>query len=163
MDRDEGAVTLSVREQRRAVVLNQVLAGTLTSEQGAALLGVSERQLRRLRNADVSQGPSGLVHGNRGRRPWHAVPPEVREQVLDLAQHTYAGLNHQHLTEKLEGEGLSVGRTTVRKILLGQGLRRPRTRRPPQHRRRRERMPQAGLLLQADGSPHRWLGPDTPR
>ena len=38
----------------------------------------------------------------------------------------------------------------------------PRSRRPPKHRKRRERAAQEGLLLQADGSPHRWLGPAGP-
>ncbi len=35
-------------------------------------------------------------------------------------------------------------------------------RRAPKHRRRRKRMPQEGMLLQADGSRHRWLGPERP-
>ena len=33
----------------------------------------------------------------------------------------------------------------------------PRRRRPPRHRCRRERMPQEGMLMQIDGSPHSWL------
>jgi len=162
MDSEEGSVSLSPREQRRGVVLNQLLAGTLSSEQAAVLLGVSIRQLRRLKSRYQADGPGGLVHGNRGRQPWQALAPEVRARVLELAQHQYAGLNQQHLTEKLHDEGLLLGRTTVRELLLRQGVRSPRTRRPAHHRRRRERMPQAGLLVQADGSPHRWLGPDRP-
>jgi hypothetical protein len=51
---------------------------------------------------------------------------------------------------------LVLDRSPVRRILLQAGLASPRPRRAPQHRSRRERMPQAGLLLQADGSRHRW-------
>jgi hypothetical protein len=79
-----------------------------------------------------------------------------------LARGEYAGLNHVHLAEKLAERGLPLGRTTLRALLLAAGLRSPRTRRAPAHRRRRERYPQAGMLLQADGSPHRWLGPRHP-
>lgn len=162
MDSEEGTITLNRRDQRRAGVLNQVLAGTLTNEQAAQLLDLSIRQLRRLKRVYASEGPAGLVHGNRGRQPWQAIPPEVRAKVLHLAQAKYAGFNQQHLTEKLQDEGLHLGRTTVRDILLGAGIRSPRQRRPPRHRHRRERMPQPGMLVQADGSPHRWLGPDKP-
>lgn len=37
-----------------------------------------------------------------------------------------------------------------------------RTRRPPRHRSRRERIPHEGQLLQVDGRRHRWFGPDLP-
>jgi hypothetical protein len=145
------------------MVLNRVLAGEWRLEQAALTLGLSERQVRRLRGGYQQAGPAALVHGNRGRQPVHALPLAVRERVVALARGKYAGFNHQHLTEKLgEVEQLVLGRTTVRQILLQAGLRSPRARRAPKHRSRRERMAQAGMLLQADGSQHRWLGPDAP-
>ena len=67
MDSEEGSVRLSPREQTRGMVLNQPLAGTLSSEQAAVLLGVSIRQLRRLKSRYQADGPGGLEHGNRGR------------------------------------------------------------------------------------------------
>jgi hypothetical protein len=108
-------------------------------------------------------GPAALVHGNRGRVPWNVVPAALRAHVVELAQTRYVGLSCQHLTEHLaEDAGLVLDRTTVRRILVAAGLRPARTRRVPRHRRRRERLPRAGLLLQADGSRHRWLGPTAP-
>lgn len=159
------AITLRPREQTRAMVLNEVLADTVSMEQAAHILGVTVRQVRRLKAAYGAKGPAALVHGNRGRPPAHALSAEVRDRVRTLAQERYQGFNHQHLTEKLaeEHELPPLARTTVRHVLLEAGLRSPRTRRAPKHRSRRERMPQAGLLLQADGSPHHWLGPNKPR
>src|SRR6185437_4667593 len=55
-----------------------------------------------------------------------------------------------------------VSRSSVRRMLVEAGITTPRQRRPPQHRRRRERLAQEGLMLQADGSRHRWLGQDGP-
>jgi hypothetical protein len=57
MDRDsvEGTVSLSPLEQR-PVVLNQLPAGTLSSEQVAMLLGVPIRQLRRLEHRYQAYG-----------------------------------------------------------------------------------------------------------
>ncbi|HEX3273914.1 MAG TPA: ISNCY family transposase [Gemmatimonadales bacterium] len=160
---DEEPVTLGRAEQRRALVLNQVLEGRMTQGEAALVLGVSVRQAKRLTARYRAAGPAGLVHGNRGRRPWQAVAPDVAARVVALAGGRYAGLNQQHLTEKLAAEeGIVLGRTTVRRLLARAGLSTPRPRRAPVARRRRERMAQEGLLLQADGSRHRWLGPDGP-
>ena len=45
----------------------------------------------------------------------------------------------------------------MRRILTKAGIGSPRSRRSPQHRFRRQRMPQAGMLVQLDGSHHAWL------
>jgi hypothetical protein len=52
---------------------------------------------------------------------------------------------------------MTLSRVMVRRILRAAGRPTPRRRRPPRHRSRRERMPQAGLLVQLDGSPRDWL------
>ena len=84
--------------------------------------------------------------------------------MVRLARTVYAGANHTHLSELLsEREGLDMGRTTLRRILVNAGLSSPRRRRPPKHRVRRQRMPREGMLIQLDGSYHRWLGEDGPQ
>src|SRR5262245_25191381 len=158
----EELLVVSAREEHRAMVLTRVLSGQWTQHEAATVLQRSVRQVRRLQQAYAREGVRALVHGNRGRRPAHALPAEVREQIVHLAQVKYTGFNHQHLTEKLGDEGIVVGAATVRRVLRAASLRSPRTRRAPKHRQRRERMGQAGLLVQADGSRHRWLGPDGP-
>ena len=99
-----------------------------------------------------------MVHGNRGRKPCNAVPDTLVEAVVRLASDRYAGANHAHLTQLLqEREGIDLSRTTVRRILVRAGMGSPRSRRSPQHRFRRRRMPQEGMLVQIDGSHHAWL------
>jgi transposase len=160
---NEETVRLGQREQKRALVLNQVLAGLATVGEGAQALGLSVRQVKRLKAAYQRVGPARLVHGNRGRSTVWAVPPAVAEQIVALAQGRYAGVNQQHLTELLaEREGIRVSRATVRRVLLGAGIATTRSRRQARAHRRRERRTQAGMLLQADGSRHHWLGPDGP-
>lgn len=149
MDTNQDTIRLGRTAQRRAYVLTQVLAGELTAGQAADLLGVSVRQLKRVRAAYQRNGPASLVHGNTGRTPWHALPAAVRARVIELAAGRYAGLNEQHLTEKLAAEGLVLHPTTVRKLVLGAGLRGPRTRRAPPHRGRRERMPREACCCKA--------------
>jgi len=151
-------VSLSAKEQQRVMVLNQVQRGELTGGQAAELVGLSLRQVRRLLVAYREEGAAALAHGNRGRSPVHAIPEETRKRVVALAQHPYGGLNHSHLQELLvEREGLALSRSSVWRILTASSIASPRKRRPPQHRCRRERYPQEGMLLQVDGSRHDWL------
>jgi transposase len=159
----EGQLTLGSREQKRVEVLNRVLAGQWTGEEAAMALGISVRQVRRLQGTYLREGVGALIHGNRGRRPLHALSDAVKLQVRELAQSTYAGCNDQHLTELLaEREAITLSRSSVRRILREGGIKSPRKRRAPKHRSRRERYPQEGMLLQVDGSRHPWLGEDGP-
>lgn len=151
---------MNSKEQKRLMVLSKVERGELRVREAGTVLGLSERQVWRLRASYRREGAAALAHGNRGRRPVHALSAEVREQVVALAADPrYAGYNHSHFTEVLaaEPQGLVLSRASVRRILGAAGLRSPRRRRPPQHRSRRERMAQAGMLLQWDGSRHDWL------
>ena len=152
------------KEQGRIQVLNDVLAGTLRIRNAALLMGVSERHGWRLLAGYRREGVAAVAHGNRGRPPAHTLAAGLRAQVLMLAQTTYRGCNDSHLVELLaEREGLHVSRATFQRWRQVAGLTSPRKRRPPTHRSRRERMPQAGLLLQWDASPHAWLQDRGPR
>lgn len=151
-------VSLNAREQQRVKVLNRVERKELTGVEGAQLMGLSLRQVRRLLAGYRKEGVAALAHGNRGRSPAHRLSQETRNRVVELAQGPYQGLNHHHFQEVLEErEGLTLSRSSVWRILRGAGMPSPRRRRPPQHRARRERYPQDGMLLQVDGSRHDWL------
>jgi transposase len=151
-------LTLSTTEQNRSQILNGVLERHWSMHEAAPLLGVSERQGWRLLAAYRGEGARGLAHKNRGRIPPNTTPEAIQQQVVALAQERYWGINHTHLTELLaQREGLRLSRPTVRRVLVRAGLSSPRQRRLPQHRCRRQRMPQEGMLLQLDGSHHAWL------
>lgn len=151
-------VTLNEKEQRRLMVLNEVLAGRLSGPAAAELLGLSLRQTRRLLAAYRRAGAAGLAHGNRGRAPVNKVSVEVAEAVVRLAREEYGDYNDRHLTEELaERHAIVLSSPTVRRLRRAAGLGSPRKRRTPRHRRRRERYPQEGMLVQVDGSRHDWL------
>ena len=156
-------LTLDGKTQHRLDVLNHVLSGALSEEEAARLLGLSKRQVGRLLTRYRAEGAAGLVHGNRGRRPAHRIADELRGRLVDLAKNRYAGANQTHLADLLaEREGLLIPVRTLRRILAEGGLSPARTRRPARHRSRRERMAREGLLLQVDGSRHRWFGAERP-
>jgi transposase len=135
--------------------------GHLTLSAAAERMGMSLRQARRLRRLVEAAGPGALAHGLRGRPAANRLDEEQRARILALARGPYAGFNDTHFHETLvEREGLAIGRETLRRLLRGGGIAAKRRRRPRQHRRRREPVACRGLMLQWDGSVHRWLGPD---
>lgn len=151
-------LTLTTREQTRLCIMNAVLERRWSVREAAQLLGVSERHTWRILAAYREEGAAVIAHGNRDRLPSNATSPMVKAQVIALAHERYKGVNHTHMTELLaEREGVVLSRSTVRRLLVGAGLPSPRHRRPPRHRCRRLRMPQEGMLVQVDGSHHRWL------
>ena len=156
-------VQLNDEEQMRLMVLNQVLVGELAAAEAAERLNRSVRQVRRMLAAYRKEGAAALAHGNRGRTVVHALDPGLRARVVALARERYAS-NDTHLSEVFaQEEGIALSRSSVRRIRMAAGLARPRQRRPPAHRRRRERQARAGMLLQLDGSDHAWLEGRGPR
>jgi len=157
-------ISLNRREQTRATVLNAVLDGGCATEEAAEMLGLSRRHVLRLKRAYRERGPAALAHGNRGRRPAHAISEAAAAAVVRLASDpAYAGYNHTHLHEVLTEQGVGLSLRSVSRVLRGAGLRSPRRHRPRRHRARRQRAARQGMLIQVDGSQHDWLEGRGPR
>lgn len=149
---------MSRRQWKRLDAVERIGGGRLTTREAAEVLGLSTRQVRRLRRAVEIRGPAGVVHGNRGRVPRNRVSEELRARIVEFRRKKYSGFNDQHFTEKLnEIEGVTISRASVQRLLRAAGIGPPRKRRAPKHRRRRDRKPQAGLMILWDGSRHDWL------
>jgi transposase len=154
----EQEVTLTVKEQKRLYVLNELESGRMTHARAAEMMGVSERHVYRLKKAYRVEGAQALAHGNRGRASPRRIPEKTRRQVVNLVQEKYRDFNDHHLTELLrERHDIQISRSSVRRLRQETGLSSPRKRKAPKHRSRRERYPRRGMLLQIDGSDHDWL------
>jgi len=149
---------VSQQELQRLKVVENAVEGRLSVADAAELLGVGERQVKRLKSSYDPADAEWVHHGNRGRQPANAIPVEIRDRVVEFAVGKYAGFNDSHLHEKLtRDEGLHLSRASVQRILREAKIRSPQKRRPPKYRSRRERRAQEGMLLQVDGSRHDWL------
>jgi transposase len=94
-------VTLNNKEQKRLIVLNEVLAGRLTGQEAAEILGLSLRHTRRLLAAYRQEGAKALAHGNRGRSPVNKLAVAVEAEILHLARGEYVDYNDSHFMEEL--------------------------------------------------------------
>lgn len=155
----EPELRVSQRELHRMHVVRLTVEGRESVGRAAKLLGISARQMKRLRRRLKERGMEGLLHSSRAKAPWNKTTLEQREAVIQLARSRYQGLNDTHLTEKLnEQEKINLSRATVRDILRQAGIAAVRKRGVKRHYKRRERKAHEGALLLWDGSPHCWFG-----
>jgi len=151
-------IFLSQKESRRVYVMEQVIQGKITVRQAARVLGLSERQIKRLKAGIKERGIAALAHGNRGRKPKHAVPDDVKTCIVELALEEYRDASYQHMSELLaEHKAISLSAKTIGRILKEAGIPHRHTHKAARRRRSRDRMPQAGMLVQMDASPFAWL------
>jgi transposase len=160
----EGPVILSQKEQTRLRVITEVEAGRWSAEEAAGVLGLSQRQVRRLRKRFGEEGARALMHGNRGQPSRRRLSEELRARVVALGQGRYAACNDSHFQEiLLRDEGILLSRASIQRLRRQAGQQPKQRRRLPQHRSHRDRRPQEGVLLQVDGSLHHWFGLDQPQ
>jgi len=62
-----GTITLNEKQRRRCEIITRLIANKITSSEASELLGVSERQVRRIRRRYEADGLETVVHGNQGR------------------------------------------------------------------------------------------------
>jgi transposase len=154
---NKGDVVLTEKVRKRVFVMDQLIARQITNAQAAKSLGLSVRQIRRIKKEMLSSGIQALGHGNAGRRPKHALDPLAAARIIELAQTDLKDANCTHMAELMaERCHISVSPRTVQRTLKRAGILRS-TKRAPRHTRMRERKPQLGILLQCDASPYDWL------
>nr|WP_257788070.1 ISNCY family transposase [Novibacillus thermophilus] len=132
----------------------------MTGGEAAELLRLSYRQVIRLKKTRAGGGRNR--HHPQKQRTQTGTCLFRRDAPNDsLALHqsdAYRGCNDVHFAELLaKNEGIRVSPSTVRRIRSDAGIPPKRKRRPAKVHRPRERKPQAGMLVQMDGSPHAWL------
>jgi hypothetical protein len=159
-------ITLNKEQQRRAGVLARLSSGSLCKENAERLLGVSRRQLNRLLMSYESKGLASVVHGNTGRTPANKMRAEIESAIVSLVDEggKYHSFNTCHLHDLLvEYDQISVGRSTLDRMLRHKGITKSAKQKRVQRRSRRDRSPKEGMLLQIDGSPHDWLSGRGPK
>ena len=153
-----GPLTLSMTELDRLQVMTRIAERRLTRRRAAALLRLSERQVRRLYDAFATTGAASLASRRRGRPSGRRLPDATRERAVALVRERYADFGptfaHQKLTEE---HTLVLSVETLRGWMSAAGLWVPRAQRARRSYPPRERRACLGELVQIDGSDHAWF------
>lgn len=130
----------------------------LTQKEAANLLGLSTRQIKRLYRKYRREGAQGLVSQRRVQASNHRLDEKVIDRALDLIQAKYKDFGPTLAQEKLsEVDQVRISRESVRKLMIEEGLWKPRRAKKPSVHQLRKRRACCGELVQIDGSEHAWF------
>ena len=151
-------LTMSKQELTRLEVMQRIKEKRLTQKEAAGMLKKSVRQIKRLFRAYKAQGAKGLISGRRGKPSNHRLDEQVEQQVLDLLKEKYDDFGPTLAHEKLtEVHKLQLSRESVRRIMIEEGMWKPKRAKKPSAHQMRERRACFGEMIQIDGSDHAWF------
>jgi transposase len=154
---EKDMITMSLREAKTLRIIHQTLDKKITQAEAAEVIGISERQIRRLIKRVRLEGDEGICHRSRGKASNRCIPQKAKEKTLRLFREKYKDFNLAHATEKLqELHGIRLSDETLR-LWLNQAEIPYKKRKARKHRRWRERKARFGEMIQIDGSHHDWF------
>ena len=155
-------IIMDSQAQLTVDIITKVAERKITIANAAKLLNKSRRTIERYLQKYHKIGIQFVVHRNTGKAPTNKTPDSLKRQVQALIKDKYFNVNLLHLAELLKAnENIVVKRETLRFWAHDIHHVKRAKRRRVKARKRRERLESPGLLLQMDGSPHRWFGDQT--
>jgi len=155
---------MSPVELRRLEACHALAERTLTQQQAALRLGISERQVRRLWKRFRTQGEQAVLSRRRGRASNRRLAAALVQSALDLVAQRYADFGPTFANEKLREEhGLVLSTESLRQAMIHAKIWHPQRHRARKVHPPRERRPQFGELVQIDGSAHDWFEGRAPK
>ncbi len=149
---------MSQEQLKTLTVINRFIDKSISRQQAAELLGLSTRQITRLKKGVLTSGAQSLIHKNTGRKPVHSVSDELKEAVLKIysrPEFSNANLSISKIYS------LQISNSTFLlcsfQYTKNAGFESPKKK--IRHRtHRRKRKPHPGQLIQIDATPYEWFG-----
>jgi transposase len=137
----------------------QLVAKTINGTQAAEILGLSTRQVRRMKRRFGKKGLTGILHSGRGKISNHALSKHSRKEIVTIIKSSYPDFGPTLATEKLsELHEIYFSNETIRKIMIEEEIWKVRVRVidhfPHVWRVRKDCF---GEMEQYDGSHHNWF------
>ena len=123
-------VVLTLKEKQKYDVIKKLVETNGNKERARIKLGLkSIRQINRLIAGYKEYGKEFFIHGNRGRKPKHAISIELKDTIETLYQSKYFDCTYTQFTEYLaDREHIFLSVAEVGQILREKYILSPRTR-----------------------------------
>jgi len=149
---------LKEKGQQKFSVVTNLLSRKITNGEAAKQLGLSIRQVQRLKSGVQKHGSLALTHKLKGRPSNHQLNQAIKLQAISLVKEKYSDFTPKFATEKLaEVDSLIIHPQTLRRWLIKAGLWNSQKQKKPQYHAWRARKEYFGELEQFDGSYHLWF------
>lgn len=140
---------LTQKEQVTFTVIKQVLQAEITNGKAAVILGISSRQVKRLKKKVREEGERGVVHRLKGEASNHRIDPSLKQEALSHIRKEYKDFKPLFASEKLEEQhGIKLNPQTTRRWMIQEGLWRERKQKKAAYRSWRPRKEYFGELEQ---------------
>jgi len=107
-----------MKEHHKYEVIKELVDHGGNKDRAALALGCSKRTIDRHIAGYKAEGKAYFIHGNRGRKPAHALDENIKSDIVDMYLNKYSDANFAHYNELLErDEDITVSESTVRNIL----------------------------------------------
>lgn len=130
--------------------------GRLTQAEAAQLLGICERSFRRYLQRYEAEGEEGLIDRRLEQSSNRQAPVDEVTSLTNLYKQRHMGWNVKHFHSWYRREGGGRSYSWVKKCLQESGLVEAGKKKGV-HRKKRDRMPLAGMMIHQDGSRHEWI------
>lgn len=159
---EKGDLSVSKNKAFEHRILNDFITARCTRAQAALLLGCTGRCVTQRRARLEKKGLRSLQHGNVGKEPVNRKFDERREaEIMSIVTSEYYDFNMTHTLEMLKKEyGIEVPYQIFRRWCVARKIMKRAKRRSNKSFKKRTRMPAEGMMIQFDGSPHKWNGKD---
>lgn len=120
--KNANAPRLTSKETYRFKIISEVAEGYLRIQDAAFILGLSQRQIYRLKKRLKQEGLAGIIHRSRGRKNPRWLTSRIRKKVNSLYNGKCSNYDITRFTEFLnQYEKIRISRESVRQILLSFG------------------------------------------
>ena len=120
-------VELRMNETQKYEIIKKLVDYNGNKKTAALKIGCTTRTVDRLIQGYNLAGKEFFVHGNRGKKPIHALSYDTKSIVLGLYNSKYSDANFAHFTEILaEDEGIFISPSTIKNILMEQDILSPK-------------------------------------
>jgi transposase len=133
-------LTMSNKEITRLEVMQRLKDKRLKQKEAACILGISTRQMKCLWRVYQKEGAKALVSKRWGKPRNNRLDAGVTQQALDLIKEKYEDFGPTLAHEKLtEVHKLCLPRESVRRIMIEEGVWKPKQAKKPVMHQMRER------------------------
>lgn len=123
-------VDLTMDENQKYEIIKKLIETNGNKERAALNIGCTVRHINRMIQGYKKEGKAFFVHGNRGRKPAHALYDNTKQLIIDFYRTKYDGANITHFSELLiKHEDINVSPSCIRNILMEEYILSPKARR----------------------------------
>jgi len=122
-------ITMTQKELSRYEVIKRLIRKEINGTEAAKQLGLSVRQIKRVKAKVIKEGPKGIIHKNRGKAGNRRIKPEIVEKAKYWLRNRYSDFQPTFASEKLDEEKkILLSKEKVRQIMIKIGLWKPKPR-----------------------------------